>query len=120
MPKIAQLVESRLRTWFEERCVAPRMQQIVVPSLWPRMKNVVEGDGKVAKVDGAPPLGGLAPVWEGDGRDETRMEAEEDVGRIQADREREGLRRRGVDRAARDRRSYDFDMPGGMPGMIVS
>ena len=45
MPKLAQLVEARLRAWFEARCVAPRRQQIAVPSLWPRMHNVVvEGD----------------------------------------------------------------------------
>lgn len=44
VPKIAQLVESRLRTWFEERCVQPRMQQVGVPSLWPRMRNVVDVD----------------------------------------------------------------------------
>ena len=44
VPKISQLVESRLRTWFEERCVQPRMQQVGVPSLWPRMRNVVDVD----------------------------------------------------------------------------
>jgi maintenance of mitochondrial morphology protein 1 len=46
VPKIAQLVEARLRTWFEERCVAPRRQEIAVPSLWPRMHNVVVGGGE--------------------------------------------------------------------------
>ena len=33
VPKIAQLVEARLHTWFDERCVEPRFQQIVLPSL---------------------------------------------------------------------------------------
>lgn len=36
VPKIAQIVESRLRLWFVERCVEPRFQQIMLPSFWPR------------------------------------------------------------------------------------
>ncbi|KAF2158223.1 hypothetical protein K461DRAFT_251519 [Myriangium duriaei CBS 260.36] len=43
VPKIAQLVEQRLHQWFDERCVEPRFQQIVLPSLWPRKKNVRGG-----------------------------------------------------------------------------
>jgi maintenance of mitochondrial morphology protein 1 len=39
VPKIAQLVEARIHQWFDERCVEPRVQQIVLPSLWPRKKN---------------------------------------------------------------------------------
>lgn len=44
VPKIAQLIESRLHTWFDERCVEPRFQQIILPSLWPRKKNTRGGD----------------------------------------------------------------------------
>jgi len=44
VPKIAQLVEARLHDWFDERCVEPRFQQIVLPSLWPRKKNTRGGD----------------------------------------------------------------------------
>lgn len=39
IPKIAQLVENRLHSWIDERCVEPRVQQVVLPSLWPRKKN---------------------------------------------------------------------------------
>ncbi|RKF62979.1 Maintenance of mitochondrial morphology protein 1 [Erysiphe neolycopersici] len=39
IPKIAQLVERRLKTWFDERVVEPVFQQIELPSLWPRKKN---------------------------------------------------------------------------------
>ncbi|SPN98310.1 probable Maintenance of mitochondrial morphology protein 1 [Cephalotrichum gorgonifer] len=39
VPKIAQLIESRLHRWFDERCVEPRFQEIALPSLWPRKKN---------------------------------------------------------------------------------
>lgn len=40
VPKIAQLVESRLHSWFDERCVEPKFQRVVLPSLWPRRRNV--------------------------------------------------------------------------------
>ena len=42
VPKIAQLVEDRIHKWFDDRCVEPRFQQIVLPSLWPR-KNTTRG-----------------------------------------------------------------------------
>jgi maintenance of morphology protein 1 len=44
VPKIAQLVEDRIHRWFDDRCVEPRFQQIVLPSLWPRKQNVRGGD----------------------------------------------------------------------------
>ncbi|KAF2457138.1 hypothetical protein BDY21DRAFT_35369 [Lineolata rhizophorae] len=43
VPKIAQLVEARIHAWFDERCVEPRFQQVVLPSLWPRKKNARGG-----------------------------------------------------------------------------
>lgn len=42
VPKIAQLVESRLHSWVDERCVEPKFQQIVLPSLWPRKRTTRE------------------------------------------------------------------------------
>ncbi len=48
VPKIARLVESRLHKWFDERCVEPRFQEIALPSLWPRMKNMRGGDDAIA------------------------------------------------------------------------
>jgi maintenance of morphology protein 1 len=35
IPKIAQLVEGRVRLWFVERCVQPRYQRVVLPNFWP-------------------------------------------------------------------------------------
>ena len=35
VPKIAQLVESRVRLWFVERCVQPRYQKVALPNFWP-------------------------------------------------------------------------------------
>jgi len=104
VPKIAQLVESRLRMWFEERCVQPRMQQVAVPNLWPRMKNVVEGEGGKNQGPG---------LRERDLREEARREVEDE----RRERDGQGLRWRGggpmVGRA-------EYEMPGPMPGMMVA
>jgi maintenance of morphology protein 1 len=109
VPKIAQLVESRLRLWFEERCVQPRMQQVVVPSLWPRMKNVVDGDGAVT-----------AGAGMGEAGREGLREERREGGTRQAEAEgaeREGLRwRGGMDRPERS----PYEVPGAMPGMLVT
>ncbi|KAF2750412.1 hypothetical protein M011DRAFT_418366 [Sporormia fimetaria CBS 119925] len=52
VPKIAQLIESRLHAWFDERVVEPRFQQIALPSLWPRKRNTRGGeDDEDAVVD---------------------------------------------------------------------
>lgn len=37
VPKVAQLVEARVHSWFEERVVEPRVQVVGLPDLWPRM-----------------------------------------------------------------------------------
>lgn len=39
VPKISELIEARLRSWFADRCIEPRYQVIRIPSLWPRSKN---------------------------------------------------------------------------------
>jgi maintenance of morphology protein 1 len=63
VPKIAQLIESRVHAWFDERAVEPRFQQIVLPSLWPRKRNTRGGEG----VDGEGEEGGLVTPGGGDG-----------------------------------------------------
>lgn len=62
VPKIAQLVEQRIHNWFDERCVEPRFQQIVLPSLWPRKKNVRGGgeDGAEVGAGGSATTAGTA------------------------------------------------------------
>lgn len=55
VPKIAQLVETRVHAWFEERVVEPRVQVVELPGLWPRMgkTRVREGeDDKAGSEDG--------------------------------------------------------------------
>jgi len=42
IPKISNLIENQLKSWFVERCVEPRFQVIRLPSVWPRRKNVRE------------------------------------------------------------------------------
>lgn len=115
VPKIAQLVEARLHTWFDERCVEPRFQQIELPSLWPRKKNTRGGD------DG----GGSEPAslsrakgkeMERDLREEARREVEAEArARSEVDRvEQEGLRWR------RRAREEEYAMPGSMPGLNMN
>ena len=52
VPKIAQLIESRVHAWFDELAVEPRFQQIVLPSLWPRKRNTRGGEGVDDDVEG--------------------------------------------------------------------
>ncbi|KAL7273214.1 ERMES complex subunit mmm1 [Rhizina undulata] len=52
VPKIAQLVESRLHAWIDERCVEPKFQQIVLPSLWPRKRTTREQTRSEAEDEG--------------------------------------------------------------------
>lgn len=37
-------MEARIHQWFDERCVEPRVQQIILPNLWPRKKNTRGGE----------------------------------------------------------------------------
>ncbi len=112
VPKIAQLVEARLHTWFDERCVEPRFQQIELPSLWPRKKNTRGGDDAGSE----PPSMSRAKgkEIERDLREEARREVEAEA-RIRAEverREQEGLRWR------RRARGEEYAMPGSMPGSL--
>ncbi len=70
VPKIAQVVESRLHAWFDERCVEPRVQQIVLPSLWPRKQNTgTRGGGDGVDEEGD----GLGYGFDGEGRGSVRQ-----------------------------------------------
>ena len=120
IPKIAQLVEGRLHAWIDERCVEPRVQQVVLPSLWPRKKNT-RGPGSAdedvvdAVVKGA----------ERDVREEARREVEEERRRERERREREdeGGERAdisGFEEGLRLRNRAYENMPGAMPGMMVN
>ena len=112
IPKIAQLVENRLHSWFDERCVEPRVQQVVLPSLWPRKKNTrgpPENDEETTANEAVRDL-----------REEARREVEEEMRGQRTSRE-EGRgngqesfrwRGRGGDRG--------YEMPGSMPGMTVN
>ena len=106
IPKIAQLVENRLHAWIDERCVEPRVQQVVLPSLWPRKKNTrgpPPGEEDESKT--------VNPENVRDVREEARREVEEERRyHREAARLDEGLRRR----------TGGYEMPGAMPGMTVS
>lgn len=47
IPKISQLVESRLRHWLCDRVVEPRYQKVDIPSLWPTKSKTNASDGTV-------------------------------------------------------------------------
>lgn len=108
VPKIAQLVEAKLHTWFNDRCVEPRFQQIALPSLWPRKKNTRGGDeagsepGSIGKSKGKD--------VERDLREEARLEVEAEARAENEMREQEGLRWR---KKPRD----EYSMPGSMPDL---
>ncbi|WPH00693.1 Hypothetical protein R9X50_00352300 [Acrodontium crateriforme] len=65
VPKIAQLVEARIHQWFDDRCVEPRFQQIVLPSLWPRKKNTRGGGGDEAGDSDRPSTSASQAVTDG-------------------------------------------------------
>ena len=125
IPKIAQLVDSRLHAWIDERCVEPRVQQVVLPSLWPRKKNT-RVPGSADEEEGAPKEG-LRDV-----REEARREVEEERRRDRERRDREeggggggGEGGETVDASAFEEglrwrnRTYE-NMPGSMPDMMVN
>ncbi|KAK3375077.1 hypothetical protein B0H63DRAFT_265929 [Podospora didyma] len=108
VPKIAQLVESRLHRWFDERCVEPRFQEIALPSMWPRKRNTRGGDDAIADVERS------MSMSKGKGVDiakELREEARKEVA-AEADRVQDSLRFR-----RRPRAEDAFAMPGSMPGV---
>jgi len=108
VPKIAQLVESRLHRWFDERAVEPRFQEIALPSLWPRMKNTRGGDDTIADMERS--MGKARGLEIGrDAREEARKEVQAEAG----SRAQDSLRYRRRPRAE----DAFGTMPGSLPGM---
>ncbi|KAF5663665.1 maintenance-mitochondrial morphology 1 [Fusarium heterosporum] len=109
VPKIAQLIESRLHRWFDERAVEPRFQEIALPSLWPRKKNTRGPDDGLAE--------GSIPVGRSKGKDTTgRDQREESRGGDAEIRDRGTIRQR---RGTRSSDGDDFSMPGSLPGFQI-
>jgi maintenance of morphology protein 1 len=116
VPKIAQLIEARLHTWFDERCVEPRFQQIELPSLWPRKKNTRGGE----EVTPPEPVNigrARSRDVERDLREEARREVEaETSARTRAEQD-------GLEDSVRWRhraRGEEYAMPGSMPGLSMT
>jgi len=112
IPKIAQLVESRLHAWIDERCVEPRVQQVVLPSFWPR-KAHTRGPG------GSESGGGDAQAERGDGK---AAGEDYDIRRSEVDGYAStaglaGVKQdpRGFEEGLRIRKR-EFSMPGSIPG----
>ncbi|KKA29496.1 hypothetical protein TD95_001592 [Thielaviopsis punctulata] len=113
VPKIAQLIESRLHRWFDERCVEPRFQEIPLPSMWPRKKNTRGPEDSHVADNASVGSSAAATAGSAAGRargpdiprgvqDEARKEVEAEMDARSSDiaQERDALRmrrRRGVD-----------------------
>lgn len=149
MPKIAQLIESRVHAWFDERAVEPRFQQISLPSLWPRKHNTrggatgdaedegIDGDNPSLEDDVAVPAAGLglevptaapAPTLEerAEAAGAALREAEIQAG--ERKRGDQGMRWRGEASSARDGKrpqapnrfkSEHYSGQKGMPGAML-
>ncbi|TGO22643.1 hypothetical protein BPAE_0160g00190 [Botrytis paeoniae] len=127
VPKIAQLIEARLHTWFDERCVEPRFQQIELPSLWPRKKNTRGGED----LDTGSDAGGIGRARsrdvERDLREEARKEVEAETG-VRVGRSRLGVSLDVPDEGSEDglrfrrksRGRDEYAMPGSMPGLSMT
>jgi maintenance of morphology protein 1 len=114
VPKIAQLVESRLHRWFDERCVEPRFQEIALPSLWPRKRNTRGGDDAIADVERSMSKAKGAEIAR-DLREEARKEVEAESEAWAAERANNSLRYRRRPRVE-DVFGVSGAMPGSMPG----
>ncbi|KAI0117617.1 hypothetical protein F4776DRAFT_635867 [Hypoxylon sp. NC0597] len=125
VPKIAQLVESRLHRWFDERAVEPRFQEIALPSLWPRKKNTRGGD---EPLDGSASSTASGSAGKGKGREiakELKEEARKEVQAEAAAGQRremspaENLRYRRVRSRGERGSTGEYSMPGSLPGMAL-
>ncbi|KAI2639520.1 hypothetical protein GGS26DRAFT_540542 [Hypomontagnella submonticulosa] len=120
VPKIAQLVESRLHRWFDERAVEPRFQEIALPSLWPRKKNTRGGD---EPLDGSS-ISPSSSMGKGKGREVAKDVQEEARREVEAEAAAGQRREMSPPEALRYRRVRgrgssigEFSMPGSLPGM---
>ncbi|KAK7737816.1 ERMES complex subunit mmm1 [Cytospora paraplurivora] len=121
VPKIAQLVESRLHKWFDERAVEPRFQEIALPSMWPRKKNTRGGEDVIHDAERSFGKAKGAEVSR-ELREEARyqVEAEQDARGDwgdRAERPSESLRYRRRPVAEDAFPGSGGTMPGSMPGV---
>lgn len=42
VPKLSDMIENKLRSWFTDRCIEPRFQIVRIPSMWPKKENTRE------------------------------------------------------------------------------
>lgn len=126
VPKVAQLIESRLHRWFDERCVEPRFQEIALPNLWPRKKNtrcpednlgepigsssggVNTGGDSIARIRGKEMGSDVQPEAPAEEESDPERRHDRDIGGSSF-----RLRRRLRDQD-------DFSMPGSLPGLSVN
>jgi maintenance of morphology protein 1 len=125
VPKVAQLVEARIQSWFEERVVEPRVQVVGLPDFWPRKgrTGVRPGDD----VEAAAAVAAASVSSRSGGPAETTPSVPEEA-IIDDSPVRPGLRFRGPAGRYDSAESFDelpraspglgetLDIPGSMPG----
>ena len=119
VPKIGQLVEAQLHKWFDERCVSPRFQQVVLPSLWPRARNTRGGDvGTEGEEKGEAGKGGLGrDMSDIDGKDEVAVDEDANGAAVEA-LAMPRMRKKGSNarkKVSVEHPSSGFQIPGGLP-----
>jgi maintenance of morphology protein 1 len=132
VPKIAQLIESRLHAWFDERAVEPRFQQIALPSLWPRKRNTrggqeeenddVEDSEEATGVSPSPGVEQALPKQNGTAepqqpRPSSSMPPSSVAASLEARLEAEGAKLREAEVRAGERRKERESDVGGAQGM---
>ncbi|KAI1174177.1 mitochondrial outer membrane protein MMM1 [Nemania sp. FL0916] len=121
VPKIAQLVESRLHRWFDDRAVEPRFQEIALPSMWPRMKNTrgpsdegLDGSASAGSSTGKDKAREVIP---NNIRDGDQAESSAAGARPVPELSHDTLRYRRLRPRDDDMRTGSFSMPGSLPDM---
>ncbi|EEA18919.1 ERMES complex subunit mmm1 [Talaromyces marneffei ATCC 18224] len=124
VPKVAQLVEARIHSWFEERVVEPRVQVVGLPDFWPRKGRTGVRPGEDAEAAAA--VAAASASSRGGAPEATPSVPEEAI--IDDSPVRPGLRFRGPAGRYDSGSSFDelpragpglgepLDIPGSMPG----
>ena len=109
VPKIAQLIEARLHTWFDERAVEPRFQEIALPSLWPRKKNTRGPDDAVGEGSGS--------IGRAKGKQQSQDLRDFHLGSKSVQLDGEAFDQSSLRQRRRQMSEGEFSMPGALPGI---
>ncbi|EED12481.1 mitochondrion biogenesis protein Mmm1, putative [Talaromyces stipitatus ATCC 10500] len=130
VPKVAQLVEARIQSWFEERVVEPRVQVVGLPDFWPRMGRTGVRPGDDVEAAAAAAAASVSSRSGGGPVEATTLSGSAEEAIIDDSPVRPGLRFRGSATATAGRSDSSFeeipraspqtplDIPGSMPRVV--